>query len=83
MIGSAEVRGVRVPERPAGGQGRFISVGRGRLVPSHRNGHGDDERNEVVVSWPLGVQADLRVGGTPRPAGFLRKTVDGGVTMQN
>lgn len=72
MVGSAQVLGVGGPGGPAGGQVRFISVRGTGFLPPDRNRHGDDEREEVVVTGTLG----LRFSRTPRPVRLLREMVD-------
>lgn len=73
MVGVAQLQaGAGGPGGPAGGQRRLVPDRRG-FLPAHRDGHGDDEREEAVVPGTLGVQA-LRVGGAPRPARLLVET---------
>lgn len=67
---AAQFLGVGGPKRPTRGQGRFISVGGGGVLLSHRNRHRDDKREEAVVPRPLAVQT-LGIGGTPRSVGLL------------
>lgn len=70
MVIAAEFLRVGGPEGPTRGQGRLVSVGGGGVLLSHRNRHGDDEREEAVVPRPLAVQT-LGVCGTPRSVGLL------------
>lgn len=71
MVVASQVLGIGEAGRPAGSRGHIISVGRGGVMPSYWNRHGDDQRDEAVVSGPLAVQA-LCVGGAPRPVGLLK-----------
>lgn len=75
MVGAAELLRVGRPGGPAGAQGRILPVGGGGLVPPDGNGHGYDEREEAVVSRPLGVQT-LKICGTPWSVRLLVKTQD-------
>lgn len=72
VVAAAGVLVLRGPGGPVGGQGVLVPVVRraAGFLRSHRHRHGDDERQQAVVSGPLGVQAP-GFGGTPRPAGLL------------
>ncbi|TNN56538.1 hypothetical protein EYF80_033264 [Liparis tanakae] len=72
VVAAAGVLMLRGPGGPVGGRGVLVPGVRraAGFLRSHRHRHGDDERQQAVVSGPLGVQAP-GFGGTPRPAGLL------------
>lgn len=72
VVVPARILVVRRPGGPAGSRAQIVAVGRGGILPPHRHGHGDDEREEAIFSGPLGAHT-LRVGGTPGPVGLLKQ----------